>query len=87
MASARRERKSNPPPTGPVNVWDLLVSEMRGEGARPPNSVTVEEFARSAGLSQSHAGNVLRWNPKLRRVPYKTSLHRWAVCYVPKGAN
>ena len=84
MVGVQRKQKTDLRPSGPVNIWALLESAVNdAPGVRPENSVTVEEFAARTGYACSHAARILRMNPALRPVPYKSENKRRSVCYVP----
>lgn len=70
-------------PTVPVNVWALLTDAL-GEvvAERPPDSVTIEEYAAKARVTTGRAAQVLRATPGLRAVQYRRESGRRAVCYV-----
>lgn len=80
------KRKSDRVPSGAVGVWALLVDALQEDGgARPENSVTPDELAAKAHISNVHAGRLLRANKALRAVQYRANGRR-CVCYVPVTA-
>ena len=87
MVSKIRERTADSVPSGTVNVWDLLRKELAAAPVeRPENSITVEEFAFKAGYSYCHAGRMLRANPLLKPVRFKSPSGKMAIAYVPNDA-
>jgi hypothetical protein len=84
MVGTKPKRKADPVSSGPVSVWALLQVELSTTRERPENSITAEELAHKTGYSFSHAGNLLRNNPKLKPVRYLVpESRRVGTCYVP----
>lgn len=85
MVGTKSKRKADPVSSRSVNVWALLQTEFAAvPRERPKNSITIEEFSTKTGYCFSHAGNLLRNNPRLKPVHYLVSAsRRVGTCYVP----
>ena len=86
MADSKRKRQADDVPAGDL-IWAKLEAALGPQAAdtRPPDSVTVEEFAARRGICVSRASAVLRklaQDGVLRCVPFRGPTGKSVHAYV-----